>query len=269
MVKKKKKAHLSTQKKCTRMGWKNFPSCITNSAQKALPQIEARFRCHRPNIPCQQLSQSHLIMEDAHALHVTPMRGWICSSSVCPRSPSTVTFRHIKTGSSRGLGEKKKTRQKTGCKPPHWCNAAVIPHAEAERLPKKKPRSVFFKSKNTEEASVNIAGGRRQGTLQQLVWIIRGVGGSWLAEVEGRQGDSWRQDGASRSGRMTITKTLAGSHSRTERGCSWLTPLTATGWAGEWMTVGGAHKCVWVCMCACMFVSERERGTLLLPLPMR
>lgn len=66
---------------------------------------------------------------------------------------------------------------------------------------------------------------------------------------------------------MTITKTLAGGHGRTERGCSWLTPLTATGWAGEWMTVGGAHECV--CVCACMFVSERERGTLLLPLPMR
>lgn len=78
-------------------------------------------------------------------------------------------------------------------------------------------------------------GGSRQGTLQQLVWIIRGVGGaSQLREVEGRLGDSWRQDRASRSGRMTITKILAGSYNPVERGSSWLTPPTATGWAGKW-----------------------------------
>ena len=136
--------------------------------------------------------------------------------------------------------------------------APVRPHAKTERSQKAPQPGCFFgvfflfprdKLKTVEEASVSLVGGSRQGTLQQLVWIIRGVGGSWLEELEGRRGDSWRQDRASRSGRMTITKTLAGSRSPAERGCSWLAPLTATGWAGEWTTVGGV--CVWE--------TERER----------
>lgn len=86
-----------------------------------------------------------------------------------------------------------------------------------------------------------IVGGSRQGTLQQLVWIIHGVGGSRLREVEGRRGDSWRQDRASRSGRMTITKILAGSRSPAERGCSWLTLLTSY----RMDRPSGESVCVW------------------------
>lgn len=100
----KKKAHLSTQKKCTHMDWKNFPSCITNSTQ-ALPQIGALFLSPSKQSLSITLNlpppQPHLIMEDAHALHVTPMRRCICNSPVS----STVTFHDIKSGSSRGMGE--------------------------------------------------------------------------------------------------------------------------------------------------------------------
>lgn len=86
-------------------------------------------------------------------------------------------------------------------------------------------------------------GGSRHGTLQQLVWIIRGVGGGRSEGVVGRRGDSWRQDRASRSERMTITKILAGSHGPAKRGCSWLTKVPATGWAGKWKAMEGG--CVW------------------------
>lgn len=51
-----------------------------------------------------------------------------------------------------------------------------------------------------------VAGGGGRGTLQQLDWISRGdrgCGGLW---------DCWRQERASRSGWMKITKTQAGSH---------------------------------------------------------
>lgn len=58
---------------------------------------------------------------------------------------------------------------------------------------------------------------------------------------------------------MTITKTLAGSYSRTERGCSWLEALTATGWAGEWMTVGGVFECVHTSVHAFLYVCVREK----------
>lgn len=124
--------------------------------------------------------------------------------------------------------------------------APVRPHAKTERPPKKPTAGLFFswdKLKAIEEASVSIVLGSRQGTLQQLVWIIRRVGGSRLGEVEGRCGDSWRQDRASRSGRMTITKILAGSHSPGEGGVpgshrSQLQDGQASGW--PW----GECKCV-------------------------
>ncbi len=52
-----------------------------------------------------------------------------------------------------------------------------------------------------------VTGGGGRGTLQQLDWISRGGSG-----VQGGLWDCWRQEQASRSGWMKITKTQAGSH---------------------------------------------------------
>lgn len=128
--------------------------------------------------------------------------------------------------------------------------APVRPHAKTERPPSRAFFMMQTQGCRRGKCECRWAG---VGKAPCNSWSELSVGSGVVSfgEVEGRRGDSWRQDRASRSGRMTITKILAGSHGPTERGCSWLTQAHSYRMGRQVDERGGV--CVYLC------VSERKR----------